>query len=88
MAHSNQANKRIRQGERRRIHNKGIASRMRTEVKRVLTLAESGSKDDAEKALPLAIRSVDKAMKSHVIHRNTAARKKSLLMRAVGSIGA
>ena len=88
MAHSNQANKRIRQGERRRLQNKGIASRMRTEVKRVLTLAESGEKDAASQALPGAIRSVDKAMKRHVIHKNTAARKKSLLMRAVNRIGA
>ncbi|MEO0481200.1 MAG: 30S ribosomal protein S20 [Planctomycetota bacterium] len=88
MAHSNQANKRIRQGERRRIQNKGIASRMRSDVKRVLTLAESGEKEQAEQLLPSAIRSVDKAMKRHVIHRNTAARKKSLLMRAVNSVGA
>lgn len=88
MAHSNQAKKRDRQNETRRLHNKAISSRMRTEVKRLLNLCAEGNKADAEKALPQAIKLVDKALKANVIHRNTAARKKSLLARSVQRLSA
>ena len=88
MAHSKQAKKRIRQNEKRRLHNKAIASKMRTLVKRVMTAAEGGDKATAETNLVPAIRAVDKAAKSHVIHDNAASRKKSQLMRAVNRVGA
>ncbi len=86
MAHSNQAKKRIRQGEKRTIENKTVSSRMRTEVKRVLTAAADGDKAAAQAALPTACKHVDKAAKTNVIHKNTAARKKSMLTRTVNRI--
>ena len=88
MAHSKQAKKRIRQNDKRRLHNKAIASKMRTLVKRVMTAAEGGDQSTAETNLVLAIRAVDKAAKSNVIHDNAAARKKSQLMRAVNRVSA
>ena len=88
MAHSNQAKKRIRQNERRRTANKAVASRMRTEIKRVLQACDGGDKAEAEKAMPTAMRCVDKAAKVRVLHPNTAARKKARLARAINGIGA
>ena len=58
MAHSKQSNKRIRQNERSRLHNKAIASVMRTEVKRVLALSAAGDKAGAEAVLPRAVKCV------------------------------
>ena len=87
MAHSKQAKKRIRTNEKQRLLNKAITSSMRTEMKRVLTAAASGDKAEAEAAMPLAMRKIDKAAKSNVLHDNNAARKKSMLMRAIGRIG-
>lgn len=88
MAHSKQAKKRMRQNEKNRLQNKTISSKMRTLVKRVLTAAEAGDKATAETNLVPAIKAVDKAAKSHVIHRNTAARRVSQLTRAVNTIEA
>ena len=86
MAHSNQAKKRVRQNERRRVHNKGIASNMRTICKRLETLVEAGDKAAASELLPKAMARVDKAAKRHIVHANAAARKKSQLARAVAKL--
>lgn len=83
MAHSNQAQKRVRTSEARRIHNKGIATRMRTEIKRVMTAVENGEIDAAKQALPLAMKKVDKAAKANILHKNAAAHRKSVLARAI-----
>ncbi len=87
MAHSNQAKKRIRSNEKQRLHNKAINSSMRSEMKRVLTAVDAGDKAGAEAALPIAMRKIDKAAKTNVVHSNNASRKKSLLMRAIGRMG-
>ncbi len=88
MAHSKQAKKRIRQNERLRLHNKAIASRMRSQVKRVLTLVEGGDKQGAEAAFPVAVKFVDKAAKRRVLHPNAASHKKSMMARAIHCMGA
>ena len=83
MAHSKQAKKRIKTSEEKRLHNKAIASRMRSAIKQVLTAATSGDVDGAKKALPGAMRQIDKAAKTNIIHSRTAARRKSLMARAI-----
>ena len=88
MAHSNQAQKRIRQNEKRRQHNKTLTSRMRTEIKRVLELCSSGDKAGAQARMPNTMKLLDKAARHHVIHANAAARKKSRLMAAIARVGA
>jgi len=85
MAHSKQAMKRIRTSEAARKRNKVLRSRMKGSVK-VLTSAPSG--DAAQKALPEAMRRVDKAAKRGVIHKNAAARHKSRLARAARAAAA
>ncbi len=88
MAHSKQAKKRIRQNDKARLRNKAVSSKMRTLVKRVMTAAETGDKATAEGTLASAIQAVDKAAKSNVIHRNSAASKVSQLTSAVQKAGA
>ena len=65
------------------MHNKAIASRMRTEIKRVLAAVQNGDLDAAKAALPNAYSQVDRAAKTNIIHRNAAANRKSMLARAI-----
>jgi len=78
VANTSSALKRMRQNERRRLRNRTVRSRVRTAVKTARTaLGTAGS--DARAAVTDAIRALDKAVTKGVIHRNTAARKKSAL---------
>jgi small subunit ribosomal protein S20 len=82
LANTSSALKRMRQSERRRLRNRAVRSRVRTAVKTARTaLASTGS--DARTAVADAIRALDKAVTKGVVHRNTAARKKSALARGL-----
>jgi small subunit ribosomal protein S20 len=82
MPNSKQAAKRMRKNEEQRIHNKTVRSSMRTAIKKV-TKAETA--EEAEKALPMAMKRIDKAAKGNVIHANAAARTKSRLARNIST---
>ena len=71
--------KRNRQNEKRRTRNKAIRSEVNSRVKSTLKSAESGQSD--EEALRIAIKKIDKAARKNILHKNTAARKKSRLTR-------
>jgi small subunit ribosomal protein S20 len=80
LANTPSAIKRIRQNERRRLRNRGVRSKLRTAVKTARTaLGASGT--DARAVVSEAMRALDKAVTKGVVHRNTAARKKSALAR-------
>ncbi|MBI5852979.1 MAG: 30S ribosomal protein S20 [Planctomycetes bacterium] len=83
MAHSKQAEKRIRQNEKARDRNKAQSSKVKTLVKRVLGAAEDGDVATAEGTIAAAFKAVDKAAKNRVLHPRTAARRKSRLQRAL-----
>ena len=76
--------KRNRQNEKRRIKNKGIRSEINSRVKSVITNAESGNIEPED--LKLAIKKIDKAAAKKILHKNTAARKKSRLVKHLNSI--
>lgn len=88
MAHTESAKKNYRKMVKRRATNVAASSRMRTEMKRVLTAVESGDVAAAQKALPEAMKAIDKAAKTAVIHDNTASNKKSRLSRAINRLTA
>ncbi|HEX2438974.1 MAG TPA: 30S ribosomal protein S20 [Methylomirabilota bacterium] len=77
MANTKSAIKRIRQNERRRLRNRTVRSQVRTALK----TARAAGGTDQRPSVEEAIRSLDKAVSKGVIHRNTAARKKSALAR-------
>ncbi len=72
--------KRNRQNERNRVRNKGVRSAVKTRVR--AAEAAAGSDDSAE-VLTAAISQIDKAVAKGVMHKNTAARKKSRLTKRV-----
>lgn len=82
MANTKSAIKRIRQSEKRRQRNRTVRSRVRTALKTART-AVTTPEGDAGAAVRQAIRVLDKAVTKGVIHRNTAARKKSALARSL-----
>ncbi len=77
--------KRMRQSEKRRNSNFTLRSRVKSEVKKVITLALAGKKEEAEKVSRTAYSVIDKALKKHVLHRNNAARKKSRIARVISA---
>ena len=84
MANTKSALKRMRQSETRRVRNRAVRSRVRTAVKVARTeLGTAGT--DARAAVLDAIRTLDRAVTKGVVHRNTAARKKSSLARRLAA---
>lgn len=75
--------KRLRQNQKRRQHNRTRRSKMRTLVKNVMASTE---KEAAEKNLKEAVSFIDRLSVKGVIHRNTAARKKSQLASYVNNL--
>ena len=81
MANTKSARKRIRQNERRRLRNRGIRSQVRSAVK----IARATEGPEMRASVAEAIRSLDRAVSKGVVHRNTAARKKSALARRLAA---
>jgi small subunit ribosomal protein S20 len=81
LANTRSAKKRIRQNERRRIRNRGVRSQVRSAVK----TARSTEGAEMRTSIAEAIRILDKAVSKGVLHRNTAARKKSALARRLAA---
>lgn len=79
MPNTKSAKKRVRQNVVRRLRNKVVKSVMKTEVKRLLSHINDNDAQAATTALPSTISALDKAVQKGVMHRNTAARKKSAL---------
>ncbi len=79
------AEKRVRQIKTRTLRNRALKSRLKTFRKNVQTAVEDGSKEDAESKLRLFFKSVDKAAKQNVIHKNAAARYKSAMSKLVAA---
>lgn len=81
MPHTSSAKKNLRKSEKRRLHNRSVKSALRTQLKKVLAAAKTGTLDDLKKEYNLAAKKLDKAAAKRIIHPNLAARKKSQLAR-------
>ena len=79
MANSKSAEKRARQSEKNRIHNKSMRSAMRTGIKNTLRAIKAGDKEKAEAAFRAAVPKIDRMATKGIIHQNKAARHKSRL---------
>ena len=76
MANTRSARKRIKTSEKRRLRNRAVRSQVRSQVKTARAV-EPTQGAEGRAAIQDAIRSLDKAVSRGVIHRNTAARRKS-----------
>jgi len=73
------AAKRVRQSEKRRLRNKAIKTRTKTEIKKFLKALEEKDIQKAEELLRNAIKYIYKAKSKGVLHWRNAARKVSRL---------
>ena len=76
--------KRNRQNEVRRLRNKQVRSEIQTRTKTVLAAAQGG--EETAESLKAAIKRIDSAVSKGVLHKNTAARKKSRLVKRVRAL--
>lgn len=88
MALTKSARKAIRVSKRQKIHNDRRQKTMKAALKDVRSLIADKNKDEAEKKLREAYQALDKAAKRGVIKKNTAARKKSRLAKALKKLSA
>jgi small subunit ribosomal protein S20 len=79
--------KRNRQNEKRRLRNKSVRSQVKTQAQKVDAALAEGRTDEATERLRETTRMLDAAASKGVIHRNTAARRKSKLARRVAGAG-
>jgi small subunit ribosomal protein S20 len=86
MANIKSAMKRIRTSEKRRIRNAAVRSAVRGSVKVARTAIEGGQAAQARETLQRTIQTLDKAVTKGVIHKNTAARRKSRLTRQLNAL--
>jgi small subunit ribosomal protein S20 len=75
--------KRNRQNEVRRERNKAAKSALRTQAKKVHTAVVDGDLDAATAEQRQTAQALDKAASKCILHKRTAARRKSRLAKAV-----
>ena len=73
------AAKALRQSLKRRLRNKAIKTRVKTEIKKFLATLQSGTVEEAEAAFRRAQSMIQRAVSKGTLHHRTAARKISRL---------
>lgn len=75
------AKKRVLTSAKKRENNNVVEQKTKTAVKKFVKEVEAGNKENAKEKLNVAIKNIDKAASSGLIHKNKAARQKSRLMK-------
>ena len=83
MANHQSAIKRIRQNEKRRLHNRYYAKSMRNALRDFRALTD---KKEAEERFPKMAAIIDKLVKRNIIHKNKAANLKSKMAKQVSGM--
>jgi small subunit ribosomal protein S20 len=83
MANHKSSEKRIRQTETKKLHNRYQAKTARTFLKRLRTTTD---KKEAEALLPKVSSMLDKLAKRNIIHKNKASNLKSKIAKKVAAI--
>lgn len=83
MPNTKSAERRMRNSQRKHLHNRRVKLRLRRLEKDYRALLAAGKTDEAAQSLPGVNSAFDKAVKSGVLPRPTANRKKSRLAAAL-----
>lgn len=75
------AKKRVLTSAKKRENNNVVEQSTKTAVKKFVKEVEAGNKKEAKAKLDVAIKNIDKATSSGLMHKNKAARQKSRLMK-------
>lgn len=86
MANIKSAKKKAEIAERNRLRNVAFKSSIKTAIKNALSLGESGDENALKTAVSKVFQLCDKAVSKGILHKNTAARKKSRLVLALNKM--
>ena len=81
------AKKRVLIGEVRNARNKAAKSELKTAIKKFEVAAAEGNRTEADGAYKVAVKKVDQAVAKGVLHKNTAAHRKSTMTLKLNQIG-
>lgn len=73
------AKKRVKINATKELRNKSFKSALHTNIKKA-SIAISAGSENKDEALKVAIKAIDKAVSKGILHKNTAARRKSNLV--------
>lgn len=85
MPNSKSAKADVKKSRKRRLRNQSVKSAIKTFVKKTRATIASGELETAQTLIAATASLVDKAAKRHIIHPNTAARRKSRLVRRMNA---
>lgn len=87
MPHLKSAKKRLRQTIKRNEHNRAVKKALKKQLKAMLEVAgqKDGTVEKLKTEATAAVKKLDKAAARGIIHRNTAARKKSQIARMINA---
>ena len=78
--------KRIGTNKKANERNKAVKSQLKTAIRATREAVVAGDKAQAESALKLASKKLDKAVSKGVIHKNQAANRKSAIAKAAAKV--
>lgn len=81
------AKKRVLIAEARNARNKAEKSALKTAIKKFEVAAAEGNRTEADGAYKVAVKKVDQAAAKGVLHKNTAAHRKSSMTLKLNQIG-
>ena len=77
--------KSLRINQKRHNSNLQIKTDLRKTIKKFKALLDQKNLEEAKSVLKIVYKKIDKAVKRNILHRNTAARRKSLFSRLLTS---
>lgn len=87
MAKSKTPAKRARKAEENRLRNKAYKSRLKTAIKKYESALQEDNQEAARDNLLQVTSLIDRSVNKGVMHKNTAARRKSSLVKKFNSVG-
>jgi small subunit ribosomal protein S20 len=76
----------IKKSAKKALRNQSVKSELKTETKKFLDLVSAKKTDEAKKQLNFLVSQLDKTRSKGIIHKNTASRKISRLMKKLKTL--
>lgn len=77
--------KELRKNRKRKMHNLDIKTSLRKTIKKFISNVEAKNTSEAQSDLKAVYKKLDKATKRNILHKNTAARRKSRFAKLLAS---
>ena len=81
------AKKRVLVNQAKAAQNKAAKSALKTELKKFDAAVAEGNRSEADGAYKVAVKKVDQAVAKGILHKNTAAHRKSAMTLKLNKIG-